>query len=67
VRHFRRKFNAFMAEVRNQGYRRMHVFPAMPLSLAVELGRQVLPKADPTIGIWDLQDERFVPTLQLQV
>lgn len=66
VRHFRSKFNAFMAEVRNQGYRRMHVFPAMPMSLAVEFGRQLLPKADPTIGVWDLQDGRFVPTLQLQ-
>jgi hypothetical protein len=66
VRHFRSKFNAFMAQVRNQGYQRMHVFPAMPLSLAVELGRQLLPKADLAIGVWDLQDGRFVPTLQLQ-
>lgn len=67
VRHFRSKFMAFMAEVRNKGYRRMHVFPAMPLSLSVEFGRQLLPKADPTIGIWDLQDGCFVPTLELQV
>ncbi len=45
----------------------MHVFPAMPLSPAVEFGRQLLPKADPTIGVWDFQDGRFVPTLQLQI
>lgn len=67
VRHFRSKFTAFMASVRNQGYQRMHVFPAMPLSLAVELGRQLLPKADPAVGVWDLQDGRYVPTLHIQV
>ena len=66
VRHFRSKFTAFMAEVRNQGYRRVHVFPAMPLSLSIEFGRQLLPHADPVIGVWDLQDGRFVPTLQIQ-
>ena len=66
VRHFRSRFTAFMAEVRNQGYARMHVFPAMPLSLSIELGRQLLPHADPAIGVWDLQDRRFVPTLQIQ-
>lgn len=67
VRHFRSRFTAFMAEVRNKGYRRMHVFPAIPLSLAVEFGRQLLPKADPLIGIWDFQDGKFVPTLELQL
>ncbi|MBN8511223.1 MAG: SAVED domain-containing protein [Burkholderiales bacterium] len=49
VRHFRSKFTALMADIRNQGYRRVHVFPAMPLSLAVEFGRQLLLKADPAI------------------
>jgi len=67
VRHFRSKFMAFMAEVRNKGYRRMHVFPAMPLSLAVEFGRQLLPRADPSIGVWDLHDGQFLPALELQV
>ena len=65
VCHFRSKFTAFMALLRNKGYRRVHVFPAMPLSLAVEFGRQLLPKADPAIDVWDIQDGRFVPTLQL--
>jgi hypothetical protein len=67
IRHFRSKFTALMADIRNKGYRRVHVFPALPLALAVEFGRQLLPKADPAIGVWDLQDRRFVPTLQLQV
>ena len=67
VRHFRSKFTELMALVRNQGYRRIQLFPAMPLSLAVELGRQLLPKVDPEIHVWDLQNSRFVPSLQIQV
>ncbi|HZR01904.1 MAG TPA: SAVED domain-containing protein [Burkholderiales bacterium] len=67
IRHFRSKLTALMAEVRNQGYQVVHVFPAMPLSLAVEFGRQLLPKADPTMRIWDYQYSRFVHTLDIQV
>ena len=67
VRHFRSKFTALMADIRNRGYRRVHVFPAMPLALAVEFGRQLLPKADPAIDVWDYQDGQFVWTLRLQV
>lgn len=67
VRHFRSKFTALMADIRNKGYRRIHVFPATPLALAVEFGRQLLPKADPAIDVWDYQDGQFVLTLQLQV
>lgn len=66
VRHFRSQFTSFLAKVRNQGYRRVHLFPAMPLSLAVELGRQILPKADPRVVVWDFQDSnKFVRTLEL--
>lgn len=66
VRHFRSQFTNFMAEVRNKGYRCIHLFPAMPLSLAVELGRQLLPKADPLVDVWDFQDStRFIHVLQL--
>nr|WP_229064293.1 SAVED domain-containing protein [Morganella morganii] len=65
VRHFRSQFTAFMALVRNHGYKRLHIFPAMPLSLAVELGRQLLPKVDPAIEVWDYQDGMFKTTLTL--
>jgi len=66
IRHFRSQFTSFLAEVRNNGYRRVHLFPAMPLSLAVELGRQILPKADPWMVVWDFQDgAKFVRTLEL--
>ena len=67
VRHFRSKFTALMADIRNKGHRRVHVFPAMPLALGVEFGRQLLPKADPEIDVWDYQDGQFVLTMQLQV
>lgn len=67
IRHFRKQFTALMAKIRNQGYRRVHVFPAMPLSLAVEFGRQLLPAADPKLEIWDIQDGQFVRTLELQL
>jgi hypothetical protein len=65
VRHFRSQFTAFMAGVRNQGYRHLDVFPAMPMSLAVEFGRQLLPKVDPAIDVWDFQNSVFVKTLTL--
>ena len=67
IRHFRTRFTAFMAEVRNKGYTRIHAFPAMPLSLAVEFGRQLLPKADPAIQVWDLQEGKWISLLQLKV
>lgn len=63
--HFRTKFTELMAQVRNLGHKRVQVFPAMPLSLAVEFGRQILPKADPAIEVWDYQDNRFMKPLEL--
>jgi len=67
IRHFRSRFTAFMAAVRNAGYREMHVFPAMPLSLSVEFGRQLLPKVDPSLEVWDFQEGSFVKLLTLSV
>ena len=66
ILHFRTTLTAFMAQVRNKGYKRLHVFPAMPLSLAVEFGRQLLPKVDPAVGVWDMQDGRFIYTMDLR-
>jgi hypothetical protein len=66
VRQFRTDITKFLAQVRNAGYRRLEVFPAMPLSLAVEFGRQLLPKADPAISVWDYQDSKFTRALDLQ-
>lgn len=35
----------------------VHVFPALPNSLAVEFGRALLPKADPRIEVYDLNSD----------
>lgn len=40
---------------------------AAPLALAVEFGRQLLPRADPAIGVRDFQNGKFIPTLRLQI
>ena len=44
----------------------LHVFPAMPVSLAVELGRVHMPKADLSLRIYDQQRESgFTPALDV--
>jgi hypothetical protein len=46
----------------------VHVFPALPASLAVETGRVWMPKADPELRIYDQQRDRgFVPALTIGV
>ncbi len=45
--------------------REIHLFPAMPASLAVELGRVWMPKADPPLVLYDRQGPRFVRTFTL--
>lgn len=42
---------------------KLHVFPALPISLAVELGRCVLPKVIPQIQMWDYVKGEFVRAL----
>jgi len=34
---------------------RAHVFPAVPNSVAIEMGRTMLPKSNPTLEVWDRQ------------
>lgn len=44
----------------------LHVFPAMPVSLAVELGRVRMPKAEMPWRLWDhLGDRGFLPAIDL--
>lgn len=45
----------------------VHLFPAVPVALAVECGRALLPKSDPEIRIYDRQNHRggFVHVLTL--
>jgi len=72
----RRHLNLFRARCRelfqlinkeHPGTDLVHVFPAMPVAAAVELGRVHSPKADPPLRVYDEQpDPRgFVPVLSI--
>jgi len=43
----------------------LHVFPALPVSFAVELGRVHMPKADLAMSVYDEMNGRFVHTFTL--
>jgi SMODS-associated and fused to various effectors sensor domain len=46
--------------------RMIHVFPALPVSLAVETGRVWMPKADLTLQVYDqIRDQGFLPALAI--
>lgn len=52
---FRRVFRCLLNEIkmRNPNAEELHVFPAVPVAIAVEIGRVWMPKADLTIRIYD--------------
>jgi hypothetical protein len=42
----------------------IHLFPAVPIAIAVACGRELLPKADPRVHVYDLDGSRgFIRTL----
>lgn len=45
----------------------LHVFPAVPVSIAVEFGRILMPKADIPLRVYDQNNERksFIPALHI--
>jgi hypothetical protein len=59
----RQAFNAIKAA--HGASQPLQVFPAMPVSLAVELGRVWMPKADLAMSIFDQMEGRFVSTFTL--
>jgi hypothetical protein len=61
----RQAFNAIKAA--HGASQPLHVFSAMPVSFAVELGRVWMPKADLAMSIFDEMNRRFVPTFTLGV
>lgn len=66
---FRREWYALLGQIRGthgEGCE-IHLFPAIPVSVAVEIGRSLLPKADPHIVVYDADKEHggFQPTLTL--
>ncbi len=68
LRAFRRLMRRLLDDIKTahgQGTM-LHVFPAMPVSLAVELGRVRMPKAEMPWRLWDHLGERgFLPAIDL--
>ncbi len=62
---FSNVWRGFLAELhRSHGrIKTLHVFPAIPASLAVELGRSVHPKVRPELNLWDYVDGQFVKAI----
>ncbi len=66
---FRTRFRALLDRIKQVHGRhaQIHLFPAIPVSIAVELGRVWMPKADLSIIIYDRNhtDRRFSPTFAI--
>ncbi len=62
-------YRRLLTEIRKRHGRNceIYLFPAVPISIAVACGRELLPKADPRVHVYDLDNERggFVPTLTI--
>jgi hypothetical protein len=45
----------------------LHLFPAVPAPIAVLCGRELLPKVDPTLVVYDFQKDKggFIKTLRI--
>lgn len=66
LREFRRLIRSLYNEIKASGAEMIHVFPAIPVSPAVELGRVWMPKADLPLLVYDETRERgFVPRLRI--
>ena len=66
VLYLRKKLTELVAALHEAGVTRIELFPATPLSVCVEFGRLLLPKAHPTVRIWDYQNRTsFIETLLL--
>ena len=66
---FRKAWMPLMAEIRGAhgADAKIHLFPAVPNSVAIEIGRTQLPKSDPPISVYDHDKEqgRFTHALTL--
>jgi len=59
---------AFDAIKSHHGYTELHIFPAMPVSASVELGRVWMPKVDMPMAIYDANKEKndFYKTITIK-
>lgn len=66
---FRKEWMSLLAEIRGAhgANVEIHLFPAVPNSVAIEIGRTQLPKSDPPISVYDHNKEKggFIHALTL--
>jgi hypothetical protein len=63
---FRRLMRRTFDEIKASGAESIHIFPAVPVSTAVEIGRVWMPKADLPLIIYDeTRGQGFVPRLRI--
>ena len=69
LKRFRKEWMSLLAEIRGAHGAdvEIHLFPAVPNSVAIEIGRTQLPKSDPPISIYDHDKEQagFIHALTL--
>lgn len=69
IEKFRGKYRALLSLIRERhgGDVRIHLFPAVPAPVAVLCGRELLPKADPSVIVYDQEKDKggFVPILTI--
>lgn len=58
-------WRSLLAEIHQKyGHVKLHVFPAVPNSVAIEMGRCVHPKVMPTVNVWDFRGGKFFPSIE---
>jgi SMODS-associated and fused to various effectors sensor domain/HNH endonuclease len=70
LQRFTSEYHQFLARIRNEhpSINVIHLFPAVPVPVAITLGRSRLPKVDPLLRVYD-RDKRaggFIPTLDIE-
>jgi CBASS immunity sensor of nucleotide second messenger signals len=66
LQEFRRVMRRLYNDIKSSGAETIHVFPAIPVSTAVEMGRVWMPKADLPMLVYDETRGRgFVPRLKI--
>jgi SMODS-associated and fused to various effectors sensor domain len=63
---FRREFNSFLMGLVRAGARVLHIHPATPLCVSVEIGRLLLPKTFEEIHVWEWQAPQWRFALRLK-
>lgn len=66
---FREKYRHLLSHIRDRhGHDvKIHLFPAIPAPIAVMCGRELLPKSDPTLVVYDHEKDQdgFIPILTI--